>query len=387
MEAQLVQAQKLEIIGSLAGGIAHDFNNILLPIMGFAEILDEDLPPESSLRECVEEIVTGTRRARELIQQIMTFSRRSEREVIPIQPQPIVKAAIKLIRATIPSTIDVTTTIANDCKTIMADATEYHQLAMNLITNAYHALAEQRGRLSIALANTTVAPGDPARPTLAPGSYVCLTVADNGMGIPQAHLAKIFDPYFTTKPKEKGTGLGLSIVHGIVKRCNGEIFVQSEVGRGTTFEVFLPAVQALPAVVQLPPSPVAAPRGSERLLVVDDEAPIIRLQRNMLERLGYRVDAWTDAPAALEAFMADPDHYDLVITDMAMPKMAGDQLARKILTFRPSMPIIICTGFSERISPETAQAIGVRGFLLKPVVKSEMAGMIRRVLDAQDSRS
>ncbi len=392
LEGQLNHLQKMEAIGTLAGGIAHDFNNILSPIVGYAEMLDEDLQEDSVLRESTGKILTATKRARDLVKQILTFSRQAEQEIKPLRPHLVLKEVLKLIRATIPSTIEVRHEIDPETRPILADPTKIHQVAMNLITNAYHAMAEQGGTLSVTLGNAAMkgAPGEPGTPASAPevpegieGPCVLLSVSDTGVGMEPSVLEKIFNPYFTTKPKDKGTGLGLSVVHGIVKSYGGEIRVASTPAKGTRFHVYLPAdvKEELPEEAA---GPGAYPTGHERILLVDDEEPVTRLGQKMLQRQGYTVDVMNSSTDALETVKAAPALHDMVITDMTMPNMTGDRLAREILKIRSGMPILICTGFSELITPEKAAAMGIRGYLLKPVLKKELVLLVRKVLDGGD---
>ncbi|MFP4350215.1 MAG: PAS domain S-box protein [Desulfococcaceae bacterium] len=380
MEDRLRQAQKMEAIGALAGGIAHDFNNLLFPILGISEMLLEDLPPGDPNHDSAGEIYKAARRAGELTNQILSFSRQTDHKKSPIEVQAILKEVLKLSRATIPAYIDILQDIQKDCGPVLADPTQVHQIAMNLITNAYHAVEPEGGRISVRLREIGESPAEMTDTPLRPGRYVRLTVSDTGCGIEPAVMEKIFEPYFTTKKKGKGTGLGLSVVYGIVKEHGGEIRVSSELGQGTAFDVYLPVVK--------PPSRTATadaaepfPTGTERVMMVDDEAPIVRLVTQMLERLGYQVTGKTDSIDALEAFKADPDGYDLVITDVSMPHLPGDRLSRELIAVRPDLPIIICTGFSEKIDPKIARSLGIRGFLMKPIVKSDLARLVRKVLD------
>lgn len=380
MTTQLQQAQKMEAIGTLAGGIAHDFNNILFPIVGYTEMLMADLPEDSHLRSSLDEIFTGSMRARDLVQQILTFSRQGIGELQPMKMQLIVKEALKLIRSSIPKSIEIKQIIQQECGLIKADPTQIHQILMNLTTNAYHAMEETGGTIDVKVQEVTLAGNEWAGDNIQPGQYALLSVSDTGCGIPKAHMDKIFDPYFTTKGENKGTGLGLSIIYGIVKKYNGEINVYSEVGKGTTFNIYLPLIKKMfqPVSANMPE---IIQTGTERILLVDDEIPIIRLQKQMLERLGYKVTERSSSVEALRAFKANPDTFDLVITDMSMPNMNGDKLAKELTAIKPDIPIIICTGFSERIDKQIAKNIGIKGFLMKPVVRSQMAMTVRKVLD------
>ncbi|MDY6904725.1 MAG: PAS domain S-box protein [Thermodesulfobacteriota bacterium] len=380
LESQLQQTQKMEAIGNLAGGIAHDFNNILFPIIGLAELLIEDLPAGSMEQDNAKEILSAAKRAGGLVQQILTFSRQSASREMPVRVQQVVKEVFKLCRATIPADIEIIREIQSDCGLVMADPTQLHQIAMNLITNAYHALGEDGGKISVRLKEIQLDEAEWVDRDMAPGRYAVLSVGDTGSGIQPAVLEKIFDPYFTTKEQGKGTGLGLAVVYGIVKSLNGTINVQSELGQGTTFNVYLPLIEKDDESVSTGTAAML-PTGTERVLLVDDEEAVIRTEQIMLERLGYQVTAYTSSTDALETFRAGPSRFDLVISDMAMPNMTGDRLARELITIRPDIPIIIFTGFSERINKQKAAEMGIKGFLMKPVAKSDMAPLIRNVLD------
>lgn len=378
LEARLLQLQKIEAIGALAGGIAHDFNNILYPILGFAELAKEDLPPESPLHMNVDEIIAGAKRAGDLVKQILTFSRQTNQELVPITPQLIVKEAVKLARSTLPRTIAVEQHIDPNAGRILADPTQIHHVVMHLVTNAYHAMQELGGTLTVTLKDVQIGEDNAPFAEPGPGPYVMLSVADTGIGIGKVILDRIFDPYFSTKPKEKGTGLGLSVVFGIVKSYQGEIVVQSTIGQGTIVDVYFPVFKADP---QRPAVEVDLGRNADaRILLVEDEEQILRLEKQMLERLGYVVTAFTSGVDALNAVKADPTAFDLVITDMTMPKMTGERLNQELAMIRRDLPVILCTGFSENMSPEKAEAFGIKGFLMKPVVKSELAETVRKVL-------
>ena len=380
LESRLQQAQRMEAIGNLAGGIAHDFNNILFPIIGMAELLLEDLSPNTLEYENAREILKAGKRGSNLVKQILAFSRQSEHKVIPVRIQSILKEVLKLVRSTVPVDVEIHDDIQTDCGLVLADPTKLHQIAMNLITNAYHAVEEISGKISVRLREVSLSAQDLAGTPLEPGPYAMLFVSDTGCGIDPAIIEKIFDPYFTTKEQGKGTGLGLATVYGIVNDYKGNIKVSSEVGKGTTVSVYLPLKKRSAEV--LPVEEVESYKtGDERILLVDDEVPIMQLEKQMLERLGYHVTSRSSSPDALETFRAAPDVFDLVITDMSMPNMTGDHLAKEIISIRQDIPVIICTGFSERINQESAAAIGIKGFLMKPIVRSEMAKMIRKVLD------
>jgi len=382
-ERQLQQMQKLEAVGSLAGGIAHDFNNILFPIVGMSEMLLEDLSPDSPEYESVEQIFKSARRGGELVEQILAFSRQSEHKMIPLRIQSILKEVLKLIRSTIPTNFKLSQNIRADCGMVNADPTQLHQIVMNLITNAYHAIEVSGDAMSVSLKETILYGDDWPTCQLSPGKYAKMTIDDNGPGIDPAYIEKIFEPYFTTKEKGKGTGLGLAVVHGIVKEHKGDIIVSSEVGKGTTFNVFFPLLNDTAKEVT-PVKTIQYETGTERILLVDDETPVVQLEKKMLERLGYRATTCTSSLEALEAFRENPAAFDLVITDMTMPDMTGDQLGKELISIRPDIPIIICTGFSERLNKKRAEELGIKGYLMKPVVKSDMAQMVRMVLEDED---
>lgn len=381
LEQKMTQMQKIESIGNLAGGIAHDFNNILYPIVGMSEMLQEDLPPDSPEHAMAEEILTAGKRGGELVKQILSFSRQHEHKLQPVQVESILKEVLKLCRSTIPANIEIRDIVEPKCGLVLADTTQIHQIMMNLITNAFHSIGEENGIIEIRLAPMEIKKADwSGGDSLPVGEYVRMSVADNGEGMPKSILDKIFEPYFTTKERDKGTGLGLSVVYGIIKEHRGDISVTSEPGKGTTFTVVLP-VLSRDVEDRLPRAEASEKTGNERILLVDDEASVVGLERQLLERLGYQVTSRTSSIDALELFRSDPDAFDLVISDMAMPRMTGDRLAREMQALNPAIPIIICTGFSERINREQAAGLGIKGFLMKPVLKSELSGMIRQVLD------
>jgi len=380
LEGRLQQAQKMESIGNLAGGIAHDFNNILFPILGMSEMLMEDLAPDSMEYESVKEIFIAGKRGSELVKQILAFSRQTEKEMIPVRVQQIVKEVLKLIRSTIPANIEISYHLQPDCGLVMADPTKIHQVAMNLVTNAYHAVEETDGKINVQLQEITLKDDDLANMALEQGEYVMLTVSDTGCGIDPEALNKIFEPYFTTKAQGKGTGLGLSVVYGIVNKHKGYIEVFSEPLKGTTFNVYLPNMDKSTKNLSLDAIDVME-TGTERILIVDDEVPIAQLEKIMLERMGYDVVQRTSSKDALKAFMMNPGSFDLVISDMSMPRLTGIQLAKEIFNIRQDLPIIICTGFSEKITESIIKETGIKAILMKPVIKSKMAKMVRKVLD------
>ncbi|MDH5299120.1 MAG: PAS domain S-box protein, partial [Desulfobulbaceae bacterium] len=381
LEAQLIQTQKLEAIGTLAGGIAHDFNNILTVIVGYSELALADAGPENApLRRDLSQVLQASMRAKDLVAQILAFSRREQVTKQPVIVSSIVKECLKLLRATIPATIEFRSRIEAATGRVWADPVQIHQVLMNLCTNAAHAMRERGGILTVSLTEEGVtATGDGHPPTLAPGRYLRLLVSDTGHGMAADTLGRIFDPFFTTKVKGEGTGMGLAVVHGIVKGCGGEIVVDSVKEEGTSFIVYLPSLAADVVSVEVGPLPAAA-RGSERILYVEDEAPLAELGKRLLESYGYLVTAETASIKALELFKASPQEFDLVITDQSMPQMSGGRLAEELLMVRPDIPIILCTGYSDEISEESAKAKGIRAFLFKPVKREVLLQKIREVL-------
>jgi len=384
LEFQLQQSQKMESIGTLAGGIAHDFNNILFPILGYTEMLLGDVPEDSPFKDSLKGIYTSALRAKDLVKQILAFSRQDNSKLKLMKIQPLVKEVLKLIRATIPTTIEIKQDINPDCGVIKADPTQIHQIVMNLATNAFHAMEKKGGELKVSLKEMEFGPLDIVNPNMVPGIYVCLTVADTGKGMDKNLTDKIFDPFFTTKPIGKGTGMGLSVVHGIVTAMGGVIQVYSEPGKGTQFHVYLPVEKTL-SEKQATISKTKIQGGTEQILLVDDEHAILTMEKRMLERLGYQVTSRTSSLEALEAFRDSPDKFDLVITDMSMPNMSGDKLSVELTKIRPGIPILLCTGFSEIMSEEKAMLLGIKGFLFKPIVMNDLAKKVREVLDKMNS--
>jgi len=374
LEAQLSQAQKMEAIGVLAGGIAHDFNNILGGVLGFTELVCLDVPEDSLARSNLEEVIKASNRAKGLVKQILTFSRQNGQEHKPLQIQLIVEESLKLLRASLPTTIEIHRNIDINCGAVLANPTQIDQVMMNLCTNAYHAMSDNGGVLKVSLQNS-----EKPEIKLDPGPYVKLTVSDTGHGMDSALMERIFDPFFTTKEPGQGTGLGLATVHGIVKSHGGAITVHSEQGKGTIFDVYFPRLEK--AVALEAPAKEPVPGGKERILFVDDEEQLSRMGQQMLERLGYDVTSRTSSVEALEAFRAQPDRFDVVITDQTMPDMTGMKLAVELMATRSNIPIILTTGFSELVTPEKAMAIGIREYIMKPVVSRDLGKAIRRVLD------
>ena len=380
-ERQVQQVLKLQAIGTLAGGIAHDFNNILFPIMGYTELSMDEVPEDSLIRRNLEEILKAANRAKDLVQQILTFSRQNGRERKPIRVQGIIQEALRLLRASIPKTIDIVCDLDHHCKPVMGDPTQVHQVLMNLCTNAYHAMQETGGTIQVKLTETHIDYEETLKHIgIKMGPHLHLIVKDEGVGMDSSVLSRIFEPYYTTKEPGKGTGLGLSVIHGIVKNHGGFITVESTPGRGSAFHVYLPTIEESEVRTEKEACPSNA-GGSERLLLVDDEPQLLAMEKQLIEKLGYRVTACSSAAEALKALEEQPDRFDLIITDMTMPQMTGDQLARRAWKIRSDLPVILCTGYNEMMSEEKAIEMGIRKFLLKPVDKDELAAAIRRSLN------
>ena len=380
LQAQLRHSQKMEAIGTLAGGIAHDFNNILAAIMGYTELALLEVK-EGSLRDTLIEVRRASGRAKDLVAHILAFSRQGEMARTSVNVAPIVKETLKMLRASLPTTIEIKQTMEQDIGKILADPTQIHQVLMNLCTNAAHAMREAGGVLEIGLSQVHL-DEEPVLRTfaLAPGNYLRLTVRDTGLGIDSRIIDRIFDPFFTTKTRGEGTGLGLSVVHGIVISHGGAIEVQSLPGQGTSFALYFPVLESVAEIVEAAVS-AAPPTGKERVLFVDDESSLIELGERILVYLGYQVTTRTNSVEALELFRANPEAFDLVITDYTMPNMTGGELAKHILAIRPGMPIVLCTGFSEVFTEEKAQALGIQGYVMKPISIHDLANICRKVLD------
>ncbi|MBU4129794.1 MAG: PAS domain S-box protein [Proteobacteria bacterium] len=385
MGKRMQQSQKMETICTLAGGIAHDFNNILFPIIGHAEMLMEDIPKDSPVRESLNEIYIGALRAKELVQQILAFSRQETSELRQVKVQDIIREALKLLRSSIPSSIDISHSIDTECGYIRADSTQIHQVVMNLATNAYHAMEETGGKLFLSLKEVQLGRYDILSPDMSQGSYVCLVISDTGVGMTKAVSEQIFDPFFTTKERGKGTGMGMSVVHGIVKNMGGAIKVYSEPGKGTQFYVYFP-LDNTASEKQTPLWIDPLPVGTEHILLVDDEIAIATMEKQMLERLGYQVTSHTNSMAALNAFRSCPDAFDLVMSDLAMPNMSGDKLSAELIKIRSDIPILLCTGFSDTLSEEKMASIGIHGLILKPIVGKDLSRKIREVLNKKEAK-
>ncbi|MFH1241354.1 MAG: PAS domain S-box protein [Pseudomonadota bacterium] len=379
LQAQLQQAQKMEAIGTLAGGIAHDFNNILAAIIGYTELIGLRIKDEAKVRRYLQELRKAGNRAKDLTGQVLTFSRQSGEEEQPLYVSVILKEGLNLLRASLPSTIEIRQKIQVDSGKILANPTQVHQVLMNLCTNAAYAMREEGGVLEINLERIDVdSPTAALHPDLHPGPYVRLTVSDTGHGIPLENLERIFDPYFTTKEKGEGTGLGLSVVHGIVRSYGGAIEVNSEPGKGSTFQVYFPRIEL--DVKEIPRTVEPFPTGNERILFVDDEESLVEMGKEMLEHLGYSVVTKTSSIEALELLRKEPDVFDLLITDMTMPGMTGERLAKEVMKIRQDMPVILCSGFSDRIDRDKAKEIGIKRLTMKPLVMRDLAVIIRETL-------
>jgi len=382
LHKKLAQSQKMEAMGSLAGGIAHDFNNILGAIIGYTELAKMDKENKENKEKHLNKVLIAADRAKDLVHQILTFSRQTEQKIKPLKVKPIIKEVLQLIRASLPSTIEIQSEINSD-SLIMGDPTQIHQVVLNLCTNAGHAMKENGGTLYVGLTNERLGPNSIANgPDLSMGDYVKIEVKDTGHGIPPELIERLFDPFFTTKDQGEGTGMGLAVVHGIVKSMKGEVVVESDLGKGSSFSVYLPVVQNMEQTPESQEDALA--KGCGHILFVDDEPDLIDIGEMFLKELGYHVTTRTSGIEALETFKSNPDKFDLVVTDMTMPRMTGERLAREIISIHKEIPIIISTGFSSAMTEEKALKLGVKGLLRKPFVLSELAKAIHDVLDKKD---
>ena len=384
IERQLQQAQKMEALGTLSGGIAHDFNNILTCIIGYTELALSDMPKGTLLERNLKQVYSAGKRGEDLVKQILAFSRQSEIEKKPVQVNLIIQEALKLLRSSAPASIQINHNIQSD-STVFADPTQIHQVFMNLFTNSLDAVREKGGTVDVDLEDVWLDEDFKKKhPNIHPGQHIKLSVKDTGHGIEKSIVKQIFDPFFTTKELGKGTGLGLSVVHGIVKNHGGAISLDSEPNKGTTFHVFLPIDKNL--VLKKEQVSTSIQGGQERILLVDDEPQVVNLEKQILERLGYTVETRENPLEALKDFRAQPGSYDLVITDLTMPKMTGGELALQLLQIKPDIPIILCTGYSETMSEEKAKSLGIKEFIMKPIKKKNFADSIRKVLDREPKR-
>ena len=384
LEEKLAQSQKMEAIGRLAGGIAHDFNNVLYAILGFTELAMDDVEKETRCFRSLQQAIEAGQRARDLVDQILLFSRQGEQERRPVELQTVLAETVSLLERTLPSTVEIQQTVDPDCPRIMANPTEVHQVIMNICTNASQAMSGKSGLLKIGLKEVGADPdtackheGGPCR------KCVCLTVQDNGPGMDESTIRRVFDPYFTTKGVGEGTGMGLATAHGIVTALGGEIKVESVPGEGTRFEVLFPSCRGSSVDAGPDQSAQEPPGGREHVLFVDDEKAVVDVGRASLEALGYRVSPFSDSRKALEAFRADPERYDVVVTDQTMPGLIGSDLAGEMLRTRPDLPIILCTGYSKTLSREDAKAMGIGEYLLKPVMRNDLGRAVRRIVERE----
>jgi PAS domain S-box-containing protein len=385
LEAQLQQAQKMEALGTLAGGIAHDFNNMLAAIIGFTEMAADDVGDRPQAERSLQNVLKSAMRARDLVRQILTFSRKTSHQRSPMSLTPVIMDAVQLLRASIPTTIDIRLSVAASSDMILAAPVEVQQILINLVTNASVAMEEKGGPLEVSLTDVDFTPDSPIlEPDVLPGEYVQLAVKDTGTGMSPEVMKRVFEPFFTTREVGKGTGMGLAVVFGIVKDLQGTVTVESELGAGSTFRVLLPKVKSEQDKEAV--STASAPGGTERILFVDDEEMLVEWGQAVLERLGYSVTAATDSREALKVFSSDPTRFDLVITDHTMPAMSGAQLTKALRKVRADIPIILCTGNDETVSPDTVKKVGIRQLLMKPLARLELAEAVRLALDTHKGK-
>lgn len=382
LQKQLQQSQKMESIGTLAGGIAHDFNNILGIILGNIELAISKIPESHPVQENLEAMKIASLRATDVIQQLLSFSRKTEQSRQPVRIGDITNECIRFLRSSIPTTIEIKTYLPDKPIVVMAVPTQIHQVLINLCNNSAHAVGEDGGVISIHLDNISLDGAKAKSMDLNPGPYAKISVGDTGKGISKDNMNKIFDPYFTTKEIGKGSGIGLSVVHGIIKNHDGKVLVESEKGIGTKFDIYLPLAETELKMKAKKRKP-NTPKGTERILFVDDEPLIADISCQILEQLGYKVTPQTSSPQALEMLKVQPEYFDLVITDMSMPKLTGDKLAMEILKIRKDLPVIICTGFNERIDNEYVKSIGAKALIMKPITKVKLAETVRMALDGE----
>jgi PAS domain S-box-containing protein len=377
LHRKLVQAQKMEAFGQLAGGISHDFNNILSAVIGYTELAIDQVEKSSPLEEDLQEIYTAGKRARDLVQQILAFARQSDEEEGPVVVSSIAKEVLKLIRSSTPATIDIKHNISSN-SIIIGNAIQIHQIIMNLCSNAVYAM-DDGGLLEFSLEDVKMSHDSSIHGSGASERYIKMTISDTGSGIPPDIIESIYEPYFTTKPLGEGTGMGLSMVHGIVMSYGGKITVTSELARGTTFGLYLPIVNK--SLKSTSSELLELPTGNEKILLVDDEVPIAKLEGQLLERLGYTVTVMTNSTETLRLFRQNPYDYDLVLTDTNMPNLSGDNLAIELMRIRPDIPVILCTGYSKKVTDDLAREIGLKAFIYKPIVKEQLATTVRAILD------
>ncbi len=380
LEERLRQSQKMEAIGTLAGGIAHDFNNILAGIIGFSEMVEEELPEGSILRGYMKNVLKASFRGRDLVKQILTFSRKAEHSRQTLSVIPLIKETLKLLRSSLPTSLELVLHQRALNDHVYASAVELQQILMNLVTNAARAIGDKGGNISISLSSIFIEPNSPIIDSeLQCGNYLQLAVKDTGSGMSTDVMRRIFEPFYTTRGLGEGTGMGLAVVYGIVKSLKGTIVVESKEGLGSTFRVYIPQAEKFVEPTVEETAKIAG--GNERILFIDDEELLVQLNSDILQKLGYKVTAVTDSTEALDIFLSDPSRFDLVITDQTMPKLSGLKLARKFLRVRRDIPIILCTGHSDTVSPDNARDAGIKLFIMKPLARKELAGVVRSALD------
>jgi PAS domain S-box-containing protein len=379
LEKRIAQAQKMESIGILAGGIAHDFNNILSAIIGFTELALSDVEKKTTLEEDLKEIHVGGIRAKDLVKQILSFARQSDERINPLRVDVIAKEVLRFIRASIPSTIEIDSDIQSD-SLVMGNPTQIHQIFMNLCTNSAYAMKKNGGVLRVSINDVEIDKNPEINDIgLEKGNYIKIKVSDTGTGIPPAIIDKIFEPYFTTKTVEEGTGLGLATIHSIVENYSGKIMVSSTMGKGSVFTLYFPITQTSEASQSYEMEKL--PSGMERILIVDDEEPILKIESRILKRFGYTVTASISSMEALKLFRSNPNNFDLVITDMTMPNITGEKLAAELIKIRQDIPVILCTGYSQKLSDNDIGAKGIRKVIHKPIETDHLLKSVRKVLD------
>jgi PAS domain S-box-containing protein len=386
LESQLHHAERLQTMGTLAGGIAHDFNNILTPIVGYTELAMQESEVDGLSRDHLEHVIQGAMRAKELVKQILAFSRQGTQQRKPLLLQPLIRETLTLIRATLPTTIEIRTTIDPDCGVVLGDPAQIHQVLMNLCTNAFHAMGDSGGVLTIGLCERDRSSTQQNLPDgMHNGPYACLTIQDTGCGMDKTTQERIFEPFFTTKTNGQGSGLGLAVVHGIITAHGGAIMVESQPGQGTAFHIYLPV--DLRQKLEHATSEESPVSGTERVLVVDDEPVVAVMISQILHSHGYRPVHRTSSVEAHRAFCANPYNFDIVVTDQTMPHMTGMELAAEVKRIRPEIPVILMTGFSEKISSENFRSFGVDGYLMKPVLANTLTRMIHALTDIARTRA
>lgn len=389
-EEAMHHSQKIEALGTLAGGIAHDFNNILLAIAGNTRLAMQELPSDHPVQNGLAEIAKASARATDLVNRILTFSRQSESRREIVQLQPAVEEAIKLLRATLPAMIEINCNFSEGLPPVRADATQIHQIIVNLVTNAAHAIGDgAAGGITVSLDEVLVAQGNaqegaPA-PELKAGRYVRLSVSDTGSGMDKATLDRVFDPFFTTKPVGRGTGLGLSVVDGIMRSHEGSVIVSSEPGKGATFRLYFPAVDASPAVEgkrpQIDVSAAELQGRGRRVMYIDDEEALVYLMTRVLQKSGYQVTGFSDAEQALQTLRDRPREFDVIVTDLSMPGMSGFHVARAIQQIRDDLPVVVTSGYVRAEDRETAKEVGIRELVLKPDTVEDLARVLEKVFE------